>query len=139
MGEKTDRAARAIYALILLLFIAAAVAITDAPVSLGKQSGLWLETLVILVLAAFLFEPNYSGTAAALANAVAGAFIVIGSQFNPLRGWWIAFGVVSAIVAVSLVVERLLARDDRGSSSVAPILRAVGMGLGTGASCWWLV
>jgi hypothetical protein len=131
MGEKTDRTARAIYALILLLFIAAAVVITDAPASLGKKSGLWLETLVILVLAAFLFEPNYSGTAASLANAVAGAFIVMGSQFNPLRAWWIAFGILSAIVAVLLIAERLLARNDRDSSSIASILRAVGMGLGT--------
>ena len=76
----SDRQAHLMYALACSALAIGLALYLDAEPSLSLGNGLWFELLVAVIVAAFLMEPQYSGTAAATTNAVAVAFVAIRSR-----------------------------------------------------------
>lgn len=134
-GESvSDRRAHILYAVIGIGLAIALAAVLDAPISFSLAVGLWLEVLVLLVIAAFIFEPQFSGGGQAAANSIAAVLIVIGADYRTHEAWWRALGV-AAVLSLVLNVVAYAFRDpsrDRFArpNRVARVAGQAGVALG---------
>lgn len=88
--EVTDRQAHVGYAAVGLVLAIALSKGMDAKFSMSLSDGLWFEVLILVVVAAFLLEPNFSSGSTTTSNTVAAIFIVLGADRARHEHWWTA-------------------------------------------------
>lgn len=106
----SERRAHLLYAASSLILAVAMVIYLGADLDLSLAQGLWFEMLVAVIVAAFLLEPQYSGAAAAVTNAVAVTFVALGVDPPKLKGWWTAL-LLAGVVTLFLSFLSYILRD----------------------------
>ena len=122
----TDRIAHTCY-LVLGIALAVIIAIAmDGELSISRSDGLWFEILVLVALAAFIFEPHFSGGASVTTNSVAVVFVVLGADRSRHGGWWIALACVAGL-ALLLGLVSYVGKGSTVSANGKEILRVCGV------------
>jgi beta-lactamase regulating signal transducer with metallopeptidase domain len=109
----TDRQAHVGYAAV---GVALAIALSkglDAKLSMSLSEGLWFEVLILVVVAAFLLEPNFSSGSTTTSNTVAAAFVVLGADRSRHEQWWTALLVLSLVAFGAGILSYVLQGNRR--------------------------
>ena len=132
-AKGADRLARLVYAAI---GAGLAVWLSDglgAEPSLLKRESLWFEVLLLVIFAAFLFEPLFAGSQAAVANSIATILLCLASGFTGSVFWWVLLLLIGASSFALLSLAYVLQTDPisgRITGRIAGIATLIGRRLG---------
>lgn len=132
----SDRRAHLLYATVGICIAVGLSLLLDADTALFRSTGLWLGILVLVVLAAFLFEPQYSSGAAVTTNAAAVLLIFLSKGHSPHGDWWAALAGVAA-ATLFLTFMAYVLRDPQVSAAARPNRVARTLGQIAGAIGSW--
>lgn len=129
-----DRVWRASYLIVAIGTAVLAGRLTDAPISLTRPTGRWLEILTITAVSALLFQPFYSGSAPAFANSLLAVLTALTIGFDDGLGLPAFLAVGGSLNICLLTAAYILKGGKRDERGRARFDRTIARGSG---NCSW--